>query len=125
MFARPAQIATSALAILVLLTIAPRSSEAGLYQTGNMLLDECKDEGSSQMFCMGFVAGVADLAQGLQYTKILTNQVICIEPAVTQGQLRLVVIKYLDAHPAELHYPANSLVFSALREAFPCSEASP
>jgi hypothetical protein len=39
---------------------------------------------------------------------------------VTNGQIVLVFVKYLEVHPERLHKPANLLLVEALRKAFPC-----
>ncbi|MFP6801731.1 MAG: Rap1a/Tai family immunity protein, partial [Pseudomonadales bacterium] len=43
------------------------------------------------------------------------------ENGVTAGQLRKIVVKYLNENPEELHLTAGSLVSNALNEAFPVS----
>lgn len=112
---------SSALMALICFALATMNCHANQYKTGNTLLEACNDE-YLQMFCMGYVVGVADLVQGLQSAKVFDPPGICIDQPVTQGQLKAVAVKYLEENPQDLHYTANSLVFSALRKAFPCPE---
>lgn len=51
---------------------------------------------------------------------IWETQGICMEAAVTQGQIVDVVSMYLSNHPEKRHRPALSLFSEALEEAFPC-----
>lgn len=59
-----------------------------------------------------YVAGAADFAMGMH--------MVCVPNRAQVGQLRDVVIKYLDEHPEHRHYSADSIVVTALREGFPC-----
>ncbi|WP_363117903.1 Rap1a/Tai family immunity protein [Marivita sp. XM-24bin2] len=45
---------------------------------------------------------------------------VCLPLGVERGQMIDVVIKYLDANPAQRHNPARMLTWLALLEAFPC-----
>jgi hypothetical protein len=44
---------------------------------------------------------------------------MCV-PKIREGQAELLVRRYLEAHPQELHMVAADLVVIALGEAFPC-----
>ena len=39
---------------------------------------------------------------------------------VTKGQMLLVIKKYFEDHPAELHKQADLLIHNAFLKAFPC-----
>jgi Rap1a immunity proteins len=45
----------------------------------------------------------------------------CEPPGVTAGQVKDVVVRYLEKHPESRHAVGASLVLAALYEAFPCS----
>ncbi len=49
-----------------------------------------------------------------------SGEVICLSGDVTRGQINAIVAAYLNAHQADWHLPATSLVRDALMEAFPC-----
>jgi hypothetical protein len=49
------------------------------------------------------------------------SHAICLSKAVKQTQVADVVENWLDAHPEDRHYSANSLITSALVEKFPCN----
>jgi hypothetical protein len=46
--------------------------------------------------------------------------VYCAAAAVTAGQLVRVLIRWLEANPAQLHEPAGLLAALAYKDAFPC-----
>jgi len=66
-------------------------------------------------YCAGYVVGVADVANNDS-----SQLRICIPPAITQAQIRSVVVQYLAQHPEEGDYAAFSSVRIALRQSFPC-----
>ena len=66
-------------------------------------------------YCVGYVVGVADVANNDP-----SQLRICIPPAITQAQIRSVVVQYLAQHPEEGDYAAFSSVRIALRQSFPC-----
>jgi hypothetical protein len=41
---------------------------------------------------------------------------------VSQEELVNTVIRWLNAHPRQLHYQADGLIAAALSEAFPCAQ---
>jgi len=45
---------------------------------------------------------------------------ICHPPQATDGQAMLVVIQYIDAHPARLHESFTLLAIEAMQHAWPC-----
>jgi hypothetical protein len=65
--------------------------------------------------CVAFVAGVDS---GLAISGI--PQPYCTSKAVGYKQMMLVVQKYLQEHPDQLHLRGGILVRDALIEAFPC-----
>ncbi|MCI0431279.1 MAG: hypothetical protein L0210_12175 [Rhodospirillales bacterium] len=68
------------------------------YVFGNELYRDCTDSNQLdlQMFCLGYIAGVA------------------------LGQARDVVSKWLSENPKDRHLLAANNVLRALRDAFPC-----
>ena len=92
------------------------------WQKGNDLVEDCtSDNDSNVLTCLGYVMGVADMIDANSTLDISGFSPICIpSETVTVGQLRRVVVKYLNSHPEKTHDPAVVLVVVALREAFPC-----
>jgi hypothetical protein len=100
--------------------------------TGNELLEVCEDRapGAGYALCLGYVTGIADLAQ------ILTMKVVtmidedgddavpminwCRPTGVTNAQLVDVVVRDLRAHPEDRHMPALALIMRSLRTSLPC-----
>ncbi len=94
------------------LVLRPGAATADFYD-GNRLYEECK--GQSALSCLGYIVGVADTAR-------LFPKPICVPEGVTAGQLRAVVLKYMEEHPEDRHYSGTSVVGSALLGAFPNRE---
>ena len=95
--------------ILVVIALAkPVTAE---FLDGNRISRWCLAEfyQSSEWFCDGYVAGVADASKEL-----------CIPSSVTVAQTSDIFKKYLRNHPEDRHLNAQSLVFRALSEAWPC-----
>jgi hypothetical protein len=61
----------------------------------------------------GYVLGVFDI--------LLAHDEICIASHVSNEQIVDVVKRFSMTHPEALHYRANALVESALRESYPCN----
>jgi hypothetical protein len=65
------------------------------------------DDFLDTMFFMGYIEGVSDARE----SELIT-------PPVTAGELCIIVGKYLDEHPEELHESGADLVVKAIRNAF-------
>jgi len=69
-------------------------------------------------YCEGYIAGAADAfssafdMQGIKF--------FCLPYGASDSQLRLVVAKHLKDNPTALHYSADTLIATALRNGFPC-----
>jgi hypothetical protein len=106
------------LAILIVGVVSPamgRIQTSGF--TGNQLLNWCEATTGEAMFCQFYITGVAD---GLVIGRIPNNQVICRPPNSTNRQLQDIVKKFLQDNPTQRNSSATVLIFTALREAFPC-----
>ena len=91
------------------------------YLTGKDLYGDCsKPQGSfSQGFCSGYISGVVDAIEHYQVGKGAEKSV-CVPKEASIGQVKEVVVRYLTQHPDERNYTASSLVWDAVRNAFPC-----
>jgi hypothetical protein len=93
------------------------------YDSGNDLLQKCRDEHESsrqlQMYCLGYVASAIDSHSAWTHWGDLTTQ-ICLPNGVSRGQLAQVVVKHLKERPEALHQGGGGLVLNALMLAFPC-----
>lgn len=111
------------------------------FRSGDNLIRDCRQPDASvgASACFGYVMGIVDamLANADDpVIKSLLASVLnpsghtgfgylhsfhaCGPASATVGQLRAVVVKYLEAHPENWHLGASTLVAAALREAFPC-----
>jgi Rap1a immunity proteins len=88
--------------------------------SGNDLLRDCSDrnDGPSFSFCLGYINGLRD---GVVFASVGLGAKPSFEISekVELGQLKDVVVKYLNEHPEERHSRAAVLVQSALVRAFP------
>jgi hypothetical protein len=115
--------------------------------TGNSLLSHCQDSASNyhQGYCLGFIVGQVhgynDGREGGAMSAALGGNVTmervqsraeelsvvqararyyCLPDGVTNGQLFDIVVRDLKDSPEKRHLPAQPLIWSAMRKAFPC-----
>jgi hypothetical protein len=69
--------------------------------------------------CVGYIVGVSDQAMGDQISAHAKRN-YCLPSEVHSEQLVMVVKKYLEDNPAQLHYEAEILTIRAITDAFPC-----
>jgi hypothetical protein len=101
---------------LVLLALLFSGVARADWITGSTFLDHCSHELD---WCLGYVSGVADT--DVQFKEFVPQMAFCPPSGITKGQLGEVAIKYLKAHPADLHLPSSALLLSAFKEAYPCA----
>ena len=90
---------------------------------GNELKEHCFKNGSYHMgICSGFVMGVFDGVFLSEKTWTAGKHSICPPKKVTSGQLREIVVKYLDEQTEDLQKDASELVWDALIVAYPCKQ---
>jgi Rap1a immunity proteins len=84
-----------------------------------MSLTEIAKTAKDNGMCLGYIVGVSDQAVG---DKALAHAKgnYCLPSEVHSEQLVMVVKKYLEDNPAQLHYQAEVLTIHALTDAFPC-----
>jgi hypothetical protein len=63
-------------------------------------------------YCMGFIAGEFN---GLEW-----GNGVCTDGNAKTGQLVLIVVSYMQKHPAELNQDFAMVTLHALQQAFPC-----
>ena len=92
--------------------VAGKVSLAG-DDSGIEFLPRCRDGAPDFMqgFCIGIIETVA------MYEEAMGR--ICL-PLATRGQMRAVVVKYLENHPERLHEDIHLLAAQALQTAWPC-----
>jgi hypothetical protein len=64
--------------------------------------------------CLGYVAGALDAFVSFQTWRPSKVNQLCIPDAVAMAQSVKIVMKYVDAHPEELHLPAPDIIWAAL-----------
>jgi Rap1a immunity proteins len=76
--------------------------------------------------CTDYVVGVYDAVAALHNAHTIADGVmqICLPQAAKDGRLMLVVVRYLNDHPKQLHSGAASVVIAALVDAFPCGTSN-
>lgn len=98
---------------------------AGFY-SGSELFDICTTERSNSAYfeksyeCVGYIAGAVD---AFNRTREVNKLKSCLPPDVTISQLKDVTVDYLRANPNDRKSSsAGTLVFSAMRKAWPCKK---
>lgn len=100
---------------ILLLSIHP--AYAG-FQTGNDLLRWCTNtDNFSEGECGGYIIGVADAQE---FFRAANKSASCVPADVEAGQLRDVVVKYLQDNPNVRNLGASVLVMAAIVNAWPC-----
>ena len=95
--------------------------------TGNKLYEQCKSPAGSPTYwyddasCLAYIQGFIEGA--ISFQELWANdqpKAICLPENVTAGQMRDVVVKYLEIHPERRHLPAMMSIMTAAVQAFPC-----
>jgi hypothetical protein len=102
------KICNFAVAIASLLCAA---SACAQFYTGQQLKENIESRSNSQG--LGYIAGVFD---------VYTRMSVCPPSGITLGQAADVVHQYLIAHPKSLHVTADALVYTALKDTWPCAK---
>ena len=74
--------------------------------------------------CLGMMHGMIETLPILEQLQ-LAERTICVPERVTNGQLAQVVIKYIEANPANMHRSFVAQAFMAFLEAWPCNKQPP
>jgi hypothetical protein len=117
--ARTTLFAGSFVATMAILLVS-HSQALAYFIDGNQLYDECRSErATSQMSCLGFTSAIAD---ALEVGFNIEGQFLkaCLPERVTRGQIKDVILSWIERNPKDRHVPAILLSYVALREAFPC-----
>jgi hypothetical protein len=116
-------------AAILAVTLAATGTASAEFKTGNDLYSECTAPADWQrrfLFCYGYIEGIADAndLEGLRESGFMDpkakRNALCLPAGVQLGQLKDVVVQYLEGHPERRHRSAAALVELALSAAFPC-----
>ena len=105
--------------IFIILTTMP----AHALQDGRQLHSDCtRGNPFSEGYCEGFVVGVLSTHLSPWVINLQNGRkFICIPANVTFKQMTEIVEKYLAENPGRRQYRADTNVWTAVTEAFPCS----
>jgi len=112
------------IAVLALYSLATPVAGGG-WETG-LSLHADMESGvvSKEMKALGYILGCVDgfnsAVESLSVDVELLDESNQCVPKIKAGQVELIVKKYLNDHPEDLHYVACSLVMSAVIEAGHC-----
>jgi hypothetical protein len=83
---------------------------------GSKFVTACGSTDALQLgVCLGYIQGVAD--------SLAAQQLICL-PTIGVRELRVVVVRSLNAKPEELPQPAIALIARSLHDTYPCGKQS-
>jgi hypothetical protein len=101
-----------------MLVSAPLSrADAQYLETGKSLLERCKSGTGGAVYCLGYIAGIADaMAAG----NVVNNAKACLPGSAREGLLQDVVVTFLERQKDLEGFAAVGLVAAALKEGFPC-----
>ena len=95
--------------------------------TGNELLDRCRHwdsgEPGEDVAGAGFCLGYTEAVSNVMFDHNVHGFQACLPgeaTGITVGQLRDIIVRYLEEHPADRHHLASSVAAKALSDAFPC-----
>lgn len=113
------------LIVMTLGALLTGSTANASFLTGNELHDYCE---SLPGTALGYIMGVADFnginlaVVDLNGQSVQAKKFVCIPANATGDQTKDVVCKYLADHPKDRNLPAPILVYSALLDAWRCSQ---
>lgn len=101
-------------AALATLALALATSANAAFMTGNDLLRRIADPENAvhRSIVLGYIMAVSDVGHGIDH---------CAPAAVTAGQLRDLVHKWLRENPADRHHSGADIIMHVLQEAYPCN----
>ena len=109
--------------VLVATAFHAPPAQAGIYLSGSDLFADCSVPKDNPVYfsrterCTGFITGVVDATEGL---RSLQSKPYCVPSEVTLGQLNDVVLRYLQANPANRSLAASASVIAAISDAYGC-----
>jgi hypothetical protein len=94
------------------------TANAAGYLTGNDLYRICRGSTDEQWQCVGYLEAADD---GLEALRVSMGKPTCAREGVEVGQIRDVVLKYLEANPQDRDENAWLLVATAVGKAWGCA----
>ena len=88
------------------------------FQNGKRLDEGCNRSGEPGAYCMGYVIGVVDTFAFVEASS--PTKKFCLPKNTSEEQVKDVVVQYLKDHPENRRYAAPSLIYTVLKEKFPC-----
>ncbi|MBP1749190.1 MAG: hypothetical protein H6Q52_1729 [Deltaproteobacteria bacterium] len=116
-------LAVAATCLFLSMVCSVWAEDKSTWTTGNDLLGDCVKlenampnspgaDAARAGRCLGEVNGVSNT--------MFHYKTICPPNGVSAGQTVVIVLRYLRAHPEDLHMNSSLLIMGALSEAFPC-----
>lgn len=113
-------------ACLFLLTVCVGPVHGNDMGTGHFLLNACKSflaAGAKGDFNAGYCLGFIQSNEQEEMVRKISDtakKMYCMPKDITDEQLVRVLIKYLEAHPEQLHLAASQLVWMAYSSVWRC-----
>lgn len=114
-------LAALCLSLIVLGTPPAVATEA--FSGGESLKGWCDNMDDRDLhwgLCVGSIISAHDTIMAYQNFENM-EQLVCIAPEVTRGEVVAAVIDYMNMHPEDLDYSLGDLVLVALIARYPCT----
>ncbi|MCW8917124.1 MAG: Rap1a/Tai family immunity protein [Magnetovibrio sp.] len=121
MFSRLFQFTLSVVVIGVMATPVGHATEA--FSGAEDLRGWCSSMDNDDVhwgLCVGSVAAAHDTIMTYQSFDDM-RKIVCVNPTITRGDLVITVMEFMETHPEYMDLSLGDVVFSALREAYPCN----
>jgi hypothetical protein len=112
--------ALAALTVATASAVEDRSSANFMLPLCKIALTDQADRSFLAGMCVGSISGIASMFVMLQHR----DSKLCADmpDGVTPGQMILVVVRYIEARPKDMHEPFDGLAALALMDAWPCKK---
>jgi hypothetical protein len=107
---------TSIAVLSISISLMMSSRASADFRDGNDLLRDCTSP-SQLNYCGGYITAIASVMGG---GNGVNGFAACIPSGIEAGQIKDIVIGFLQRHPERRHVGAAGLVAHAIADAFPC-----
>lgn len=99
-----------------------QAQEVRPWASAQQIMEECSSEltSSRALECVNYIEGIKDVLNYVRDHSLIKARLPCTPPRITIGQLRDVVVTFIQNNPQYYHIDGAPAVYAALISAFPC-----